>query len=250
MKRLFSSNEYKAKDVNVAEDGVFHVKSHMNSYEVNFGSEDTFPFCSCEDFRRTYLPCKHFFAVFKLADKSWNDLSPMYRQSPYLKLDESVFAGSKDPGCFPSASESVIDAEDTDVQSVIDAEDTDVQPESLTPQQSLVSMHTGDSNFVKALSFYQREFIAELKVLQNLTYNCTSIATLSAAKEKLQDIKGSLLNHVPREGGLPVADVGSPLLRKLPTRKKYPKRNRKFQKRVGRMARIMKKSICTGKICL
>lgn len=37
--------------------------------------------------RRNFLPCKHFFAVFKFSNQSWRNLSPLYIESPYLNLD-------------------------------------------------------------------------------------------------------------------------------------------------------------------
>lgn len=66
MKRLHSSDKFGSGDVKSDEttSGIFHVKSVDSVYEVNFGSDTEYPYCTCEDFKQHFLPCKHFFCCF------------------------------------------------------------------------------------------------------------------------------------------------------------------------------------------
>lgn len=86
MKRLHSIDQFGSGDINGTSKS-YTVKSTEKTYQVTMGSENEFPSCTCEDFRRNFLPCKHFFAVFKFSNQSWRNLSPLYIESPYLNLD-------------------------------------------------------------------------------------------------------------------------------------------------------------------
>ena len=60
-------------------------------YNVDFGSNETKLPCSCPDWKMSAYLCKHFFAIFKkYASWDWNSLSKLYKNSPYLTLDENV----------------------------------------------------------------------------------------------------------------------------------------------------------------
>lgn len=71
-------------------DGKYEVLSATSSkwYKVTFGDETSPPSCECADWNKTKLPCKHFCAVFKNTEQTWNDLSPLYRSLSILNLDE------------------------------------------------------------------------------------------------------------------------------------------------------------------
>ena len=44
--------------------------------------------CSCKDWKKWHIPCKHFLAVFRWEpDWDWNQLPLEYRQSAYLSTD-------------------------------------------------------------------------------------------------------------------------------------------------------------------
>ena len=61
------------------------------SYEVHFGNENEMPKCGCLDWIKSEYLCKHFFAKFeKYSSWPFNTLSPLYRNSPFLNLDEDV----------------------------------------------------------------------------------------------------------------------------------------------------------------
>jgi len=47
------------------------------------------PFCTCPDWIKWHIPCKHFFAVFRLYPFwGWYKLPQVYLESPYLSTDQ------------------------------------------------------------------------------------------------------------------------------------------------------------------
>ena len=70
---------------------IYYKDGQRRHYNVDFGSDETMPSCSCPDWKMSAYPCKHFFAIFKkYASWDWNSLSKLYKNSPYLTLDENV----------------------------------------------------------------------------------------------------------------------------------------------------------------
>ena len=91
MKRLSAGkSDFSERDIQKREN-VFVVQSASSKqrYQVNIGSTETFPQCSCDDYQKWYLPCKHFFAIFNcFPGFSWQSLPAYYRNSPYMILDD------------------------------------------------------------------------------------------------------------------------------------------------------------------
>ena len=63
-------------------------------YIVNLGTDSVLPSCECFDWKRFMLPCKHMLAVFGCRDVSWESLSSLYRNSPYLSLETYLIDGN------------------------------------------------------------------------------------------------------------------------------------------------------------
>ena len=70
--------------------------SEKETYRVDFGSNDKFCGCNCLSFRRKRVLCKHFFFVIENDYLSFTDISPMYRNHPFIILDEKLFQGMND----------------------------------------------------------------------------------------------------------------------------------------------------------
>ena len=80
--RKTKSNKYPSDAVEcTGEHGKFHVIKDMKKHTVNFGSRDiTTLACSCKDWKRWHIPCKHFFAVFRWIPKwDWDALPLEYK---------------------------------------------------------------------------------------------------------------------------------------------------------------------------
>ena len=70
--------------------------SEKETYRVDFGSNDRFCSCTCLSFRRKRVLCKHFFLVIENGYRSFTDVSQMYRNHPFIILDEELSQGMND----------------------------------------------------------------------------------------------------------------------------------------------------------
>ena len=93
LERMARGNKFTASDIveTDQEKGIFEIiKSSGAKHRVSFGNDnpESMPSCTCQDWMKWNIPCKHFFAVFKHKPEwQWEKLSLTYRQSPYLSTD-------------------------------------------------------------------------------------------------------------------------------------------------------------------
>ena len=76
-------------------------KSSGGTHRVYFGSSTDSPSCSCKDWIRWHISCKHFFGIFANYNEwSWNSLPKSYLDSSYLSADKNAistyFTGTED----------------------------------------------------------------------------------------------------------------------------------------------------------
>ena len=77
-------------------------------YAVDFGRSSGEPSCSCLDWNKWNIPCKHFFAVFRLIPNwNWNCLPFSYRSSPYLSTENALQSLPSTTNVMPSSSTQV-----------------------------------------------------------------------------------------------------------------------------------------------
>ena len=71
--------------------GIFEIeKDEKTRYTVKFGTStsDDMPSCTCKDWLRYHIPCKHFFAIFTHRPNwSWDQLPSTYQNSAYVSMD-------------------------------------------------------------------------------------------------------------------------------------------------------------------
>ena len=86
--------------------GLFTLQSSSKTHTIDFGIASGKPSCNCADWVRWQIPCKHFFAIFRLVDGwGWASLPDVYKHSPYLSDDSSAmleYSGSCAPDSGPS----------------------------------------------------------------------------------------------------------------------------------------------------
>ena len=72
-----------------SERGIFSVRGKSGyTHTVDFGTETEKPSCTCQDWAKNNLPCKHFFLVFtNICGWGWSSLPQSYLNSPYLCCD-------------------------------------------------------------------------------------------------------------------------------------------------------------------
>ena len=76
--RQAKSNTLTERDVTSLEDGKFKVKG-KTVHTVDFGMSVGEPSCSCKDWLKHRIPCKHFFAVFRIHPEwSWEQFPQAY----------------------------------------------------------------------------------------------------------------------------------------------------------------------------
>ena len=78
--------------------------SRGQKYDVCFGSNlNQSPSCSCPDFVEWNIPCKHYFAIFRLfPDWGWNKLPNHYLDGPYMNTDRNAIKSYFDTYTSPA----------------------------------------------------------------------------------------------------------------------------------------------------
>lgn len=222
MQRFHSSDQFGSGDIKIADDisgQIYQVKSMDKTYQVTMGSEKEFPNCTCEDFRRNFLPCKHFFAILKYTHESWSNLSPLYTESPFINLDVSAL----------------------EMQKVNVSADLNIPNPQLLGEKG-ENLNTDDLQ--ESTSKLRRDVVTNLKELQNKAYICSSHNALSKCLSILENANALLSENVEKQDGLPISPQDK--LRNLPPRKKYFKKFGKFQRRVGKKAKAMRDASVIG----
>ncbi|XP_069109006.1 uncharacterized protein [Argopecten irradians] len=208
LKRLSKGEEdFQSSDISLNTVGLYTVKSDSRKYTVSLGSESAYPDCSCDDFRRNFLPCKHMFAVFTFTNSDFLDLPLLYRSNPLLTLDTSSVKTHSGLCALTR------------------------QP---VTEEAISSTKEDSIDTVKV----QRNVLSKLKHIQTLVYLCKDNNTLQNANDLLEEVATALKENVPHDANLPLGP--SAKLRKLPTRRKYFRRHGKYQRRVGAKAQKMR----------
>ena len=58
------------------------------TYRANFGSDEVLPSCSCYDWKKNLILCKHMMAVMRCyKDITWESLAPAYKNFNFFKID-------------------------------------------------------------------------------------------------------------------------------------------------------------------
>ena len=92
MKSRFAAGEYRQGDVHCIDldRGVFKIRSSRDNMVIYSVQLQT-PSCTCEAWRKTNFPCKHFYAVFNTFDEwDFSRLPESYRNNVFITLDPDV----------------------------------------------------------------------------------------------------------------------------------------------------------------
>ena len=93
--RQAKARKYTGSDITMLEDkGCFEVKkTGGGTHRVDFGYTTAYPSCTCKDWIRWHIPCKHFFGVFASYNEwRWNSLPKAYLDSSYLSVDKGAIS--------------------------------------------------------------------------------------------------------------------------------------------------------------
>ena len=86
------------RDNDNSEEKIFQVKSMSSEWyhELYLGDKYAFPTCTCKDWKKFLMPCKHGLAVFEhVPGVSWNSLGEINTKSPFFSIDYEVFGLTK-----------------------------------------------------------------------------------------------------------------------------------------------------------
>ena len=97
LERKSNGQKYAKEDVSCIDNtnGTFQVKGTGNTHSINFGKDSLEPSCTCKDWLKWKIPCKHFFAIFKFYPRwNWYALPSSYLSSEYLSSDACALSSS------------------------------------------------------------------------------------------------------------------------------------------------------------
>ena len=208
--------------------GLFSVVSFANNlsecYKVYFGNENEMPKCSCYDLCKTGYLCKHFFAVFEIFPSwSFNALSPIYINSPFLNLDKTVIPLLKE-NTLPDATHA---KKQNEIVSNLE-EPNEMNKSAAINLQSLPSQARWKTTSAAIFCEY-------LKEVKDLSYLVEDEDTHNEALDYLTNRRRLLQGVAPKERGISLEPTKAGSKRKsfssfpLPLRKKkdrYIRRHR------------------------
>lgn len=93
--RKSSSRKYTSTDICTMDttNGKFTIQGSSKLYSIDFGVSTGNPSCSCPDWLQWQIPCKHFFAIFRLVEGwGWDSLPQSYKSAPYMCADNSALS--------------------------------------------------------------------------------------------------------------------------------------------------------------
>ncbi|CAN7981528.1 unnamed protein product, partial [Ixodes pacificus] len=184
MARLHAAEDIAADHITTDEpSGIFHVQGAAPanaSYLVQFST----PSCSCPDFQKTRLPCKHFFAIFlHIQDWCFDRLPASYRNGPLMSLDSltvtDVAVATPSESCGHVAANVSEECNATDI--------------------ALPDLERREKLGIGAL---KAKVLAEFERGKSLSYYCTSQDNLNKVLELLGECSSLLQEGTPSVGGL------------------------------------------------
>lgn len=170
--------------------GMFQVKSmdSGNVYDINLSAQS--PCCSCVDWQKYHLPCKHMLAVFQhFPSWEWDFLPSEYRDSPHFNLDFEILDSLQiaTPSC-----ETVTESLN---QQVPLNKIPKAKPQNTSLSSSSVKEHSNKKDWLKC-----RELI---KTIQSSLMNLCGL-DLGNLVQQLQQVAYEMKNIEPKDDDLPI----------------------------------------------
>ena len=241
--RLTSSEDILFSNIDVKDGnkGVFSeisANSANEIYEVRFGDAQDMPRCSCNDWRGTFLPCKHFFAVMKkYRNWSWDNFPSQYKDSVFLILDSEVIQGTVR---YSSSNPETQDTSDLYEEEPLEEEkskkiEVKAIPKRVYPKRSAASSCRDLLQQIKSITY----IVHDEDSLDNLYLD------LQSALEKIR-------HQAPKEEGLILEKKRKETSSSFGTAEAIPNRGRRkrpWSGRVGASA-AAKRAVCDIKVDL
>ncbi|XP_035699646.1 uncharacterized protein LOC118432224 [Branchiostoma floridae] len=177
-------------------EGHFTVKSSSRQnthHTTSFGINNSIPSCTCKDWQRFKLPCKHFCAVFHhVPGWGWHSLSPMYRDNPIFSLDERYL------GHTPNTIDDGCDEDDPGDAAMWTST---VSVDDVKPTQTCKLPAKGKKSKKWILKTQCGSVLREITQLAFLVHDEEYLQLL---KNQLEDVLEDVRGHTPHDGPFPL----------------------------------------------
>ncbi|XP_062585887.1 uncharacterized protein LOC134247563, partial [Saccostrea cucullata] len=242
------------ENIQEVEDRAYAVHSvdSNNIYRVMFS--DTEPTCTCLDYSRHHLPCKHMLAVMmSLPECSWDNLPDGYKTCPHFTLDQSIMQQCIDsiPDSPNTSLQDDIPALQDDIPALQDhipalQDDIPALQHDITNTNSPLNQDTSQEKSPEKTCPKQPDIpktplrvllqtaLGGLKDIQSDLYLINDRLDLQEISTKIRELKLLKASKIKKDSGLPLnatdKRIRPSLKRKsgnLPVRKKYRKLNKK-----------------------
>ena len=233
---------------------MWFIKDSGAKHTVSFftESDDQMPFCTCKDWARWHIPCKHFFTIFReIPDWSWESLPTGYLNSSYLTTDNGALVDyfmnqrvSQDELSFFVDSNLQLTKQNASGDDLCNDLDSNLDQDtcydnSTVPDEALVcELPKRRKDITVRDSMLQARVI--LQNLQTLSYNFPdkNVSLANEFTEQLDELYQSFYSRLPNEAGLIILSQAQESIRStkrrehinrntecasLPPRKKYKK---------------------------
>lgn len=195
-----------------------HSVDSNNVYQVTISDNE--PTCTCLDYTRHHLPCKHMLAmIMSIPECSWDKLPDGYKTSPHFNLDQHIIQQ-----CINSFPESP----NTSVQNSL-LQEINVQPNLQTSQEKSPNK-TCQEQSNKPIHLLLQTALGGLKDIQSDLYLINDSLDLQEIHQKIVELKSFTKSKTQRDSGLALHSKekdNKPVLKrksgKLRLRKKYRK---------------------------
>ena len=203
LKSKFTAQEIQENDITCLNDhqGKFLVKSSGNKklcYQVQF----SVPSCTCESWRQSTFPCKHFFVVFKFFSKwQFSSLPLAYQKSVFITLDTDgllINSPTTNANSLPSSKNT------EDPPTILDTTPERSTPESQTPQSLPESTANNSTPSVEpaTLAKLKRQLQDKISELKNVSFLVEDLEMLQTAITVVDNLQVALRATCPRVDGL------------------------------------------------
>ncbi|XP_073524300.1 uncharacterized protein [Phyllobates terribilis] len=222
MQRYYSGLDLSHLKCLDSDKGLFEVKSESaidleKMHTVCVGLDG--PTCTCKDWQKFLLPCKHMCLILRVANWQWHDINPAYSENPLFILDSDCFVDTNTRHC-----------------------DNGLQEHECRPQNSVRSdptLHELPSRRRNRLTYLIRHCVKVLKRFIDSVYLLDNQDFVKHLTVELSNLYLQLREQIPQEGGLPLKPAPkvtvSKAIQELPVRK-YGKQKNMDIHRVGSKA--------------
>ena len=190
--------------ITIINHGVFSVKSENgnDTYTVCFGDDENMPSCSCRAWSEFYYSCKRFYGIFeKFPLRTWEHLSSLYTNSPFLNLDnekEEKFVNDVNNKAIKQYEETAID---NDILNNNNDDTVDGKTE-LDNQSDGENISKDCKISITSLSHCREKLVT----IRNLTYDIHNedYSVFDKVNEYLESVLYLLKNPTKKESGVTV----------------------------------------------